>query len=462
MMLQSGKQQNLIATHEPELKSLKVLFCIYSFFILSSIIMPQYFGIHLGYDVTCARFSNILFILYMIGNPLIMTHFFKTVFRCEIFYPLFLYLFVSGYTMVFRTDLNAFFLVFLEMLSLFMMVYGIRYVIGYRRATKWVIGCSYFLGIYGLLEFAYGQSIFLKFLATMPTPVKNSYRSGHYRIMGPCGHSLGYGLVLLLLIAFACIDIERNELYLFKRPVLLIILYINVFLTGSRSTLGIAMLELAVILVFSNRRNFKKAIFYLICGGVGVGIFLMLFSKTGLGNYILGQLTSVIDQVFGTNYAANFGIDTQTLNNSEAYREVLPYIFTLDWLNPLLGRGSHFGGAEVKGIYIHSIDNYYVAQYIKYAYPGMISYILFMLVLLYVLVRNLLQKKNKTSVIAKAVLIGCVHYFINLWWVDALQTLKYVYIVVAIFYAAYLEGKDNEKRKSKIGELACVTTEIRK
>lgn len=100
---------NLIRENEPELKNLKLLFGIYAFFFISSIVMPQYFGLDIGYDITCARFSNILFVLYMIFSPKIMRHFIQTTLRCEIFYPLCLYLFVAGYTMVLRTDVNAFF-----------------------------------------------------------------------------------------------------------------------------------------------------------------------------------------------------------------------------------------------------------------------------------------------------------------------------------------------------------------
>lgn len=443
-MLCVWQGDNLIRDNEPELKNLKLLFGIFTFFFISSIVMPQYFGLDIGYDITCVRFSNIMFVLYIIFSPKIMRHFLQTTLRCEIFYPLCLYLMVAGYTMVLRVDINAFFLVFFEIFSLFMMIYGIRYVIGYRRAVKWVIGCSYFLGIYGLIEFVCGRSIFLQFLATVETTVKNSYRSGQYRIMGPCGHSLGYGMVLLLLIAFACIDFEKNEVFLFKRPVLLGILYVNVFLTGSRSTLGIAVLELFLIVLFSNRRNQKKSLFYILFSVMGAVFVLLLIYKTNLGQYLMGQIVSVVDEILGTEYASNFGVEVERLQDSTEYRKVLPKIFTLDWLNPILGRGRDFGGAEIEGVFIHSIDNYYVSQYIKYAYPGLVTYVVFMIVLMVVLLRSLLSKKNMMPVTTKVVLIGCVLYFVNLWWVDSLQTLKYVYMVVAIFYATYLENKDSD------------------
>lgn len=436
--------------YDPELKRLKVLFGLFVYFIIASIVMPQYFGIHLGYDITCARLGNVLFVVYICASPRIMTHFVQTAMRCEIFYPLCLYLAVAVYTMVLRGSINAFFLVFLEAFSLFMMVYGIRYVVGYRRAIKWVVGCAYFLGIYGLIEFACGKSLFVQYFLTLPAGVESAYRSGYYRVMGPCGHALGYGLVLMLFIAIICIDVEKNEIYIFKRPILLGLLYVNVFLTGSRSTLGIALLELFLLLVFSKRQTLKKSLLYLGATLIAFVMFLLLFYNTGVGRYLMGQITSVIDQFFGTSYAANFGIEAERLKNSGEYRKVLPEIFKLDWLNPLLGRGREFGGAEINGFFVHSIDNYYVLQYIKYAYPGLVTYCLFMLVLLAVLIRGLMQKASQTSAVTKAVFIGAVVYFVNLWWVDALQTLKYMYIVIAIFYAARFEEQD---RKIKNGEV---------
>ena len=443
MKLNTQIGQNFINEETPELKGLKGLCGLFAFFIIASIIMPQYFGVHLGYDITCARLGNMLFVGYILLNKPLFTHFIKTIMKCEVTIPLCAYLFVAAYTMVYRVDINALFLIFLEILSFYMMIYGIRYVVGYKKTIKWIIGCSYFLGVYGLVEFVYGRSIFLQFLSTMPTAVTNDYRSGHYRIMGPCGHSLAYGLVLLLFIAIACYDTEKNEVYLFKRPFLLIVLLANVFLTGSRSTLGIAILEVVLIICFSNKMAKIKSILLIIVSVAGLGIFLLLFGGTGIGRYFLGQIASVIDEALGTSFALNFGVDVTTLKNSAEYRKVLPYVFKLDWLNPLVGRGSKgFNGAEINGLYVHSIDNYYVMQYIKYAYPGMIAYVGFMIVSAVVMIVDLFKRK---SGLTKIVFIACVVYFINLWWVDALQTLKYMYILLAVFYAGYLEKRDASK-----------------
>ena len=65
----------------------------------------------------------------------------------------------------------------------------------------------------------------------------------------------------------------------------------------------------------------------------------------------------------------------------------------------------------------------------------MIAYILVIITTVVTMCKGVL--KYKSSVMQMA-LVGTVCYFINLWWVDALQTLKYEYIIIAIFYAAYM------------------------
>lgn len=439
-----------------ELKNLKVLYFLFAFLIIALIVMPQYFGIHIGIDFTCTRFANIFIILYMVFNRPIFTHFIKTATRCEVLWPLLMYLFVAFYTMIFRADFKAFFLVFIEILTFFMMVYGIRYVVGVQKAIQWTIGTAYFLTIYGLVEFVYGKSIFLKFLSTVPNNVSNSYRSGHYRIMGPCGHSLAYGLLLLLFAAIACYDYKRDRLYLFQRPFLLALVLINVFLTGSRSTLGVVFVVLGLIFIGSDRTCKKKSISIGIIFILAFALILILIRNTGMGQYLLGQIMSVVDQVFGTSYAVAYGVDVQTLQNSTDYRKSLPLIFKLDWLNPLVGRGNKFSGAEINGTYIQSVDHYYVCQYIRYAYPGLISYVLYMLVAAIVLIRDSFRYKSNLS---KMVLIGLSAYFLNLWWVDALQTLKFAYLFLAIYYAFALEQRDRIKKmqrmEQKTDETAC-------
>ena len=433
------------------LANLKVLYFLMAFLLITDYLMPQYFGIDIGYDLTCTRLGNIVIIAYFFLNPKLFTHFCMEVLKCKLTIPFALYLIVCGYTMVLRVDINAFFMVFFEVITLYMLIYGIKYVIGVEKAIKWGINSAYFFGFLGIADYVLGQSLMLKFLKTVPTSVSNLYRSGQYRIMGPCGHSLGYGLYLILLIPLVCIDFEKKEVFIFKRPMLILLLLLNVFLTGSRSTLGIVVLELVLILICSNSRNVKKTLLFAVAALVALAIFLLLFYNTKVGQYVLMQIASIIDQFFGTEYAALFGAETVRLEDSEEYRKRLPLIFTLDWLNPLVGRGvSRSFSVELDGYFIASIDNYYVAQYIKYAYPGLVSYVLVIINTVGRMLSGVIKHKNP---ILMMTLVGIICYFVNLWWVDALQTLKYAYIIMAIFYVCYEELED--KRKLRKAGIVC-------
>lgn len=433
----------------PELGNLKTLYYINMFLLITDFLMPQYFGVDVGYDITCTRFANILLVLYIFANPKILGLFSKNCLKVAMSIPLLLYMMVTFYTMVLRVDINAFMLVFLEVLTLYMLFFGIRFVIGIRKSFKIIIFCAYFLSIYGLVEYLAGQSLYLKFLRTVPTAVINCYRSGRYRIMGPCGHPLGYGLLLLLFIGLCCIDFDNDEIYLFKRPILLILLIVNVFLTGSRSTLAITVIEMIIILIFSRGYRKKKALWYSFAGIVIFALFVLLTYKTRIGRYILMQITSVIDLAFDTEISANFGADVTTLENSEGYREFLPLIFTLDWLNPLVGRGikqefgAEFVAPDGSMIYVNSVDNYYVVQYIKYAYPGLVTYVLFILV---TGIKMIVSSVRLRSGVVKGLVIGFICYFFNLWYLDALQTLKFLYVVVALFFAFLSAMATIEKR----------------
>lgn len=444
-------KQNDGLMDKPELSNLKLLYYINMFLIVTDFLMPQYFGVHIGYDITCTRLANILLILYSFLHLKIFNLFSKSFLSTALSIPLVLYLIVALYTMLFRIDVNAFVLVFLEILTFYMLLFSIRYVIGIKKAFKVMIFSGYFLGAYGLVEFVAGQSLYLKFLKTVPTSVTNCYRSGYYRIMGPCGHPLGYGLLLLLLLAIACVDIEKDDIYLFQRPILFALLIANVFLTGSRSSQGFAAMEVILIIILSNRTNRKKTWIYICFVVIAVGSFLIVGYKTRIGRYILMQITTLIDQAFDTELAANFGVDMNTLKNSESYREFLPKVFSLDWLNPLVGRGIKrpFSAAIPNGaggfVYLESIDNFYINQFIHYAYPGMISYILYVLI---AIVTMIVGAVRYNSGLLKMCAVGMLAYFVNLWWLDALQTLKFQYAVLALGLAyIFLLNKCVNERK---------------
>ena len=186
-----GSERNIAISEKPELRNLRLLLGLNMFLLIALFVMPQYFGIHIGWDITCTRLANILISVYALINYRVFNQFAKVFLHCSVTIPLMIYLFVAFYTMIFRVDVNAFMMVFLEILTFYMLIFAIRYVIGIKRAIKIIIGCAYFLSAYGFVEFAAGQSLYLKFLKTVPTGVANVIRSGYYRIMADMHSVMG-------------------------------------------------------------------------------------------------------------------------------------------------------------------------------------------------------------------------------------------------------------------------------
>lgn len=428
---------------QTELKKAKLLYILMSVLFIADWVMPQYFGVHIGFDFTATRVLNMLILAYFVMNRNAGNHFLKSMLDVQVTPYLALYMLVMVYTTVLRVNVNTFFLNFLDILTFYMVYYGVRYLIGVKKAIDWTVKVAWFLGIYGLVEYVLGYSPMVKFLQTLPyNNVISSYRSGSYRIMGPCGHSIGYGLMLELLLVLICLDYEKDEMYLFKRPFLYCVLISNVFLTGSRLALGIAFFESALIVLFSKRKKRKETLFVLMVFLIGFVAFEIVIFKTSLGQYIMMQITSLIDEALGTELAAGFGADTTWLKDSTSYRSYLPKIFGVKWLNPFVGQGANASFVfAIEDMYLKSIDNFYVALYIRYAYPGLIAYVLFFLMTIIKMVKKYIQDH---STVCMALAIGMLAYCVSLYWVDYLQTTKYMYILVAIF-----EAFCNEKGKKQ-------------
>lgn len=415
-------------------------------FLFSLFVMPQYFGLPTPvFDFTLLRMMIVALVFMILCNDKRKNAFADLIVHSKLTVVLIPYFIVISYTMVLRVDINSFLNPFIEIFSLFLLIYIIRDYIGIEKMLKLVVVFTYILVVQGIIEYVVGRSLFSYLETIKGTYTGQFIRSGNYRIMGPCVHSLGYGLLLLTATPIACFDYKKDEINLLGRPLLFVLLLANVFLTGSRSTLGIFILESFLIFIFSSKRNKKKCLFIL-CGMlIALGVFLVVFYNTGLAQYILLQFASILDSVFDTEYSVLFGGDMSALESSSGYREQLKYIFRVEWLNPLLGNGrSRAFGVEINGAFIHSIDNYYIAEFVRYAYPGLISYLIFLSYYIIGLIKKLVVSKK---CIYRVLFVGVVCYLINLLWVDSLQTLKYLYIYIAIFSCLIYEEKRTDKKE---------------
>lgn len=421
------------------------------FFLFIFYVMPQYFGVSVaGFDLTAQRAVMLLVLLCLFFYKNRTKKLWSIVTDCKALKFIVVYLLVTLYTMVLRVDINSFAQPLIEFMCFFLLIYLISEEMTVEKTIGFIVMMLYLLCILGIVEAAMGKSVF-HYLETLPGKLNTQVRSGSYRIMGPCNHALAYGLVLLVTYPIGCIEKNKKDIYVFNRPGLFLLVFINIFLTGSRSTLGLFLLELVVICAFSSLEKKKRTVIMAFLALVVFVALTVCLYKTSVGTYIMRQITSLIDTVFGTEYSIKYGADSDRLSGSTNYRNDLLQIFKLDYLNPLLGRGvSKNFSAEINGSFVRSVDNFFICQYIKYAYPGMFAYILFLIGYFIRLVRSY---KEKRSSIILAVLIGALTYYINLWYMDALMTLKYVYLLFAIYEAFLLEPETSfehsEKRVSK-------------
>ncbi|WP_292144141.1 O-antigen ligase family protein [Butyrivibrio sp.] len=269
--------------------------------------------------------------------------------------------------------------------------------------------------------------------------------------MSNAGHSLGYGLFLVTAMPFAGIDLEANEYNIFKRPLLLIGTIINIFLTGSRSSLGIMVLEFALMFIFTEKKYIKMNIVSLVVFSSLFMAVVFATQSTSFGKYIMLQITLLIDTLFDTTFSIKYGADLTNMKGSSNYRRHIWRIFFLKWLNPILGQGKKRGFMSVldDGSVIRSIDNFYVYHYVMYAYPGLISYCLF---LISMGLRMIIEFFRSKSALVKMVLIGTIGYYIHLSVVDALMTLKYQYVLFAIFICLDLPKNEKNLTSSYFGK----------
>ena len=414
-------------------------------FLFAYYVLPQYFGVHIGFDFTAQRLLVVIFMLYLLENRKRMQTFAVNVLPSPGLIWLVLYFVVLAYTAVLRVHLNSFLYTFFEIVGLYIVVYIAKNGIGIKRVIRILNAFGLLLCILGVVEYIMKSTPFL-YLKTLDGLYAGAYwRSGNYRIMGPANHSLGYGLMLVTFVPFACLDIEKDEINMFANLPYFALLAVNVFLTSSRSTLAVFGVELVLVYVFSSAECKKKEFLAGLVIVFSVVLLILTTWGSSISNYLMLQFAYVFDEIFGTEYAANYGADLKQLYNSREYRKQLPYIFSLG-LNPFLGRGSQASfGWVINGWAIRSVDNFYIANYIRFAYPGLITYVMY---ILSTLIRTFKEWYNARSGLFAAVFIGVSMYFLNVWWLDALMTYKYVYILIAVFLACY---DDKNKRFLSMG-----------
>lgn len=399
-----------------------------AFFILSD-------GVGFRFIFLWSAKRIMLFICYgqILFNRERLTVFCRDVQKCvgpNIF--LLLHEFIRFYTAVYRRDLYCIYGSILdEVMVFYLFIYILKHEITLKEFIRFIQIALTILCIEGLWEAATGVNLFGLISFAEEGWGVYGVRAGNSRICGNMHHSIGFGIYLSILFILSCVDVERNKLYLFRSPVLFVLTSVCVFLTGSRAPLGIYLMSIGLLCLFSGRDERIKSILILAALASGFALFTMLVYRTEIGRQIMFMLTAMWDAVFDTDYSINWG---GSLRGSTEYRDALAKVFDLWYFNKLMGRGASYGlSVVIDGYWLRSCDNSYVGMYITYAYPGLAMMIGHLVSILGYAVHGF--HKYRSALFAAAFLMA-ICYYINIWYVATMGTYFYMWMLFALTYLA--------------------------
>lgn len=408
-------------------------------FIFSLFVLPSYFGVRLTFfDLTALRFFEILLLIGIFKSEERKGQILFLIRRCPNKWFIALYMGVVTYTNLLRGELNSiFYWITNGLIVLFLITYLVIYEYGIENFVDRIRKCLWIISIISPLELIIKHPPFA-FLDTLGKSNMNQ-RFGSTRIMGNCSTTNGYAMFLLILLPLMLYDFEKNRIDIGKNKFLSILVVLNVFLTGSRLTIGTMILAFVLCYIIQPRtvlfRNFVAlmVILPIVCGIIYMNRDIDFFRS------IIRTFFSAVDEVLGSTYSVAYGAEETTLYNSSYYRELLWKNTILgDWLNPWFGKGGAYNlNMYIQGYYIRSCDNYYVAQYIAYGIPGVITWLLMSLSFFVGMVKSFFRK----NCLGYALVVSFICYFISLWYLDHLQTFPTMMAMFGLTYSMVMTEK---------------------
>ena len=418
-------------------------------FLFAVFALPQYFGIPLpGFALTAQRIMLICLFLAIFASKERRDSFFISntgsmggpAVICSLF------IFVSLVTAILQSDpksfLNFFADAFLPMLLMAYMaakVFTLKELLGFFKVTLIVVCITCYLDSLVLHKNPYS---FIHTIASISGG--STWRAASYRVAAMASHPIGLGMYFILMTPLLCIDCDKRSVNIAKNWGTLLLVCGAVLLTGSRMPQALFALELLVLFLLTERSVKRVIIPYMLVFGALVVLIVVLFhDESHIRRYVILNLYQVVDSIFGTQLVLDeFGYwQWVYMNSSTDYRDLLPLILFSDDFDPLLGQGVTSVNTDnlsvtVNGRNILSVDNFYVLQYMQFAWPGLVSMVG---IFVYMAARCLVGAVERRSVVCKLLLLSFLLYFVNLWFVADLGTFKYAFSLFGLAYA-YSKG----------------------
>lgn len=409
-------------------------------YLISTFALPQYFGIPLpGFALTAHRLVTIFFLFTLSFSKAYSRLFLWNLIGSEATFFMLPLLVVYTYTAIAVSSINTVAGFLVDMfLTFYLALFSIKEVLGVKRSLQLIVklvAVVCLLSIYDMFR-RYNPYELLHTIKSIEAG--GGWRANSYRVAGVCGHPISYGMYLMLALPIICIDPDKQRFNLLQHPVTLFLMALAMLGTGSRGPLACFTGECIVFFVLSDR-NYKKkhsgTIMFLI---VVILFLLIIFNKERhIDRWFWLNVCQIIDQVFGTHFTLDrYGYWQYAMSmNSTDYRAELTQLFFAPELNPFLGRGNQGDAISFVsgGFLIESIDNFYVLQYIRYAWPGVFATVFCFAGLAYRCITSW-RKCGKNPVFLSFFVAFCA-YYINLWTVAELGTMKFYLAIFAIVCA---------------------------
>lgn len=406
-------------------------------YLVTTFALPQYFGVPLpGFALTAHRLVTIAFIFTVFISRKHGRAFLWNFLGLPATIYLLPLLIVYAYTAIAVSSINSVAGFLVDMfLTFYIVYYCITEILGAKRSIKFVaklVAVVCVLAIYDMLR---RQNPYELLHTIKNIKAEGGWRANSYRVAGLCGHPIAFGMYLMLLLPVICIDVEKKRFNLLHRPITLLLMALAMLGTGSRGPVACFAGECLVFFAISDRdykRRYSGTIFLVFTAAV---VLLVVFNEERhIDRWFWLNVFQIVDQIFDTHFTLDrYGYWQHALAiNSTDYRSELTQLFFSPDLDPILGRGNQ--GDTISfvsgGFYIESIDNFYVLQYIRYAWPG-VTATLFCFVGLVFRCLSLWRKSGRNSIYL-AIGVAFVAYYINLWTVAELGTMKFYLAVFAI------------------------------
>ena len=422
-------------------------------FLVCVFAMPQYFGIGTAsFALTAQRLTMLLMIAAIACNRDRRAEFAQSVafegISCAIV-PL---LFVMGFTAGYRDDLNSLLNTLIDaVIPFYLVMYIAKSVLGIPRTAKLLSRILLVVCLIACVDAALHWNPY-ELVHTIPSVAGGStWRASSYRTAAMCSHPIAFGLYLILMTPVACYDHERRSVNIVKHLPTVLIASLAILLSGSRMPQCLLIAELAFIYLFTDREIRYGITPYLVIFFAFAVVLVYLFRDFGpVRRYVILNLCQLSDSLFGTNFTLeNFGYWQWVYTQSWDYRNLLPLLFFSPDYDPLIGLGvkaSNFSNfaAIINGRRVESIDNYYVLQYLQFAWPGVFA---ILAVFYAVIARCVSGWRRSGSRLCLLLGIGFLLYFVDLWFVADLGTFKYLFPLAAIACVGASAGLSKKQSK---------------